>query len=656
MRPEELLTEIARGNLSAAGQEASPAARALDAYVRLIRGETDGPRQACQEALTQAMRSNSPLDLGYCYSVLSKIYADAGEKAQAQTAVCRALEHADASDDPVLECFAALTAAQVALKIGSPEDVAQALDRARGRVKAFAFLKSVLDLIEAEVARRAPAFSNLAFETIIESREGRQALALVDTITAETEDVVEMLNRSVELLTRAVGAQRGFILLLDDRDEIEYRAVWQIQPDEEGRASRGVVDMMRHSRRSLVIQNTHSESALANRESILTLGPRAVLCSPILHRGRVAGAIYLDGEPGTKTFTRADVELVEIFARKIGRELVLSRLVRRQSAEIERLRTQLARRYTFESMIGKCARMQEIFELIRKVAPTNYPVLLVGETGTGKELTARAIHGSSPRRDGPFLAVNCGALPETLLDSELFGHVKGSFTGADRDAPGLFESASGGTLFLDEIEAMSPAMQVKLLRVLEESVVTRVGARQPVRVDVRVISASNEDLQELVRERRFREDLYHRLKVITIELPPLRERFEDLPLLVEHLLERVRRELGKPELRVDPQVLEVFARYSWPGNIRELENELRRLAIACGEIITVDAVSREIRQGDLAAPAPGLEGKVSDVERKEILEALEKNNWNIQRAAEALSMNRVTLSRRIRKYGIQMPK
>jgi two-component system response regulator PilR (NtrC family) len=249
---------------------------------------------------------------------------------------------------------------------------------------------------------------------------------------------------------------------------------------------------------------------------------------------------------------------------------------RRLEEENLLLRAELSSRHGLDRIIGVSRPMGRIYELVRSVAATGSTILLQGESGTGKELVARAIHGLSTRREGAFVSVNCAALPEALLESELFGHMKGAFTDAHQTKKGLFETAHRGTLLLDEVGEMPPSMQVKVLRALQEKRVRRVGANDEVEVDVRVIAATNQSLEDLVRERRFREDLFYRLNVIPIVMPPLRERPEDVPLLAQHFLERFSREMGKPALTISPEAMDRLTRYSWPGNVRELENVIER--------------------------------------------------------------------------------
>ncbi|OQX79790.1 MAG: hypothetical protein B6D56_06335 [Candidatus Omnitrophica bacterium 4484_70.1] len=317
-------------------------------------------------------------------------------------------------------------------------------------------------------------------------------------------------------------------------------------------------------------------------------------------------------------------------------------------------------RKQFYKMIGQNPKMQKIYNLIETVAPTNATVLIVGESGTGKRLIAHALHFYNPhRKDKPFVEVSCGALPENLLESELFGHIKGSFTGAIRDRQGRFEIASGGTIFLDEIDAFSPKLQVKLLRVLQEGEFERVGDTKTIKVDVRVIAATNQDLKKLIKEGLFREDLYYRLNVIPINVPPLRERKDDIPLLVEHFLKKSSQKLKEKMVRdVSPQVMELFFAYDWPGNIRELENVIERAVILCkGERVEVEDLPEffmELRGKDRDDEKRNFSLKevVKDSEKEIIEKVLKECGGNRKKAAQILGINRTTLYNKLKAYGI----
>jgi DNA-binding NtrC family response regulator len=322
--------------------------------------------------------------------------------------------------------------------------------------------------------------------------------------------------------------------------------------------------------------------------------------------------------------------------------------------ENENLRAQLRERYALSGLIAQSPAMHDVLDLVERVAPTDATLLIQGESGTGKEVIAKAVHHASARAARPFVAVNCGAVPETLLESELFGYMRGAFTGATVNKLGLFEEADGGTLFLDEIAEMPAALQVKLLRALQSGEVRRLGATQAATIDVRVISATNGDLAARISQGTFREDLFYRLNVIQIVLPPLRDRREDIPALAEHFVGRSAGKLGRT-LRLAPECVECLLRYPWPGNVRELENAIERATIlARGEMVEPDDLPPHVSAGLQLGPSPALPRQITlaDAERVHILQTLERFGRNHSGAAEALGIGRTTLWRKLKEYGI----
>ncbi len=312
------------------------------------------------------------------------------------------------------------------------------------------------------------------------------------------------------------------------------------------------------------------------------------------------------------------------------------------------------RRASLESILGSSTPMQKVYWLIERVAPSTGNVLVIGESGTGKELAARAIHALSPRKNEPFIPVSCGALTETLLESELFGHIKGSFTGATSTKYGLFEVAENGTIFLDEIGEISPAIQVKLLRVLQEREIKRVGSVKTLKVNVRVIAATNKNLLTAIQNNQFRKDLYYRLNVITIEIPPLRERKEDIPQLAYHFLEKYTAEVGKEIVDIDSKTLKILQRYHWPGNVRELENVIERAVILTQDkkITPRDLPDVLVQQG-LAPPPPSEIKTIEEMEKEHIKRVLERVGNNKAEASRILGINRATLYRKIKRYDLE---
>jgi transcriptional regulator with PAS, ATPase and Fis domain len=336
---------------------------------------------------------------------------------------------------------------------------------------------------------------------------------------------------------------------------------------------------------------------------------------------------------------------------------------RRLSLENIQLRREIEREYSFAGIVGQSEKIRDLLSLVRSAAETDVTVLIQGETGTGKELIARAIHYNSPRKAKRFLAINCGALSETLLESELFGHEKGAFTGATTQRKGIFEMADGGTLFLDEIGEISPSTQVKLLRVLQEGELQRVGGSDTIKVDVRIVAATNQNLADLVSKSRVRQDLFYRLHVFPITAPPLRERMEDIPLLVNHFIEKGKEKLHRTISSVRTQAMALLMACDWPGNVRELENVIQRtMVIAKGEILEVEDLPPEIRgKASEAKPQPkdlrGIARESSEIiEKRTILDALEKTGGNVTRAAKALGVSRATLQNKMKAYGLRSGK
>ncbi len=338
--------------------------------------------------------------------------------------------------------------------------------------------------------------------------------------------------------------------------------------------------------------------------------------------------------------------------------LTLEKAVRMRRLEKENveLRAEVTDRYRFESIIGSSEKMKEVLDLAGRVAVSDASLLITGESGTGKELLAKGVHFNSRRADGPFIAVNCAAIPDSLIESELFGHVRGAFTGAVKDKEGKFELADGGTLFLDEIGDLRIDLQAKILRALQEREVERVGGAKPVSVDVRVIAATNRDIEQAVKDGAFREDLYYRLNVITLFIPPLRDRKEDIPLLASHFLKKFNKDA---DVRIDPGALSQLTAYGWPGNVRELENVIERASVLKrGALITRDELPEKLTKEkpgveDIILNLPDRGISLEDLEKSLIIKALDKHKGNQTRAAEYLGITRPTLIYRMEKFGLK---
>jgi Nif-specific regulatory protein len=419
------------------------------------------------------------------------------------------------------------------------------------------------------------------------------ALSEIGQILSSSLDLRDVFGRIMALISERLSMHRGTLVLLDEstgRLRTEA-AVGLSQEDMERNKyalGEGVTGMVVATGRARVVADVRKEPDFLNKTHRVDLGGAngeqvSFLCIPIRIEGRVAGALAIDKPFVSDEQLEEDRRFLEIIGAFFAQAIQINRMVMRQKEELleenEQLRAQVRDRFRFENIIGDSPAMHDVFSVVGQVANSRATVLLLGETGTGKEMIAKAIHYNSPRKDKPFIRVNCGALTGTLLESELFGHVKGSFTGAIKDKMGRFEAADGGTIFLDEIGTMEPQLQVKLLRVLQEREFERVGDNAVVKVDVRVIAATNVDLQEEVAKQNFREDLFYRLNVVSIYLPPLRNRREDIPRLIDYFLDKYNVINGRQLKKISREMLNVLMRYPWPGNVRELENAIERAVV-----------------------------------------------------------------------------
>lgn len=490
------------------------------------------------------------------------------------------------------------------------------------------------------------------------------------------------------------GAERGFVLLVDETGQLEPTMV-RVAESQLGSStaafSRSIAETVLIDGEPVVTVDAAHDTRVQDYMSVHQLMLKSVACLPIETRGRTWGVLYLEHRSASGRFVGADLELLRAFADQAALAIETSELIARVEAqkqdleeanqalldanarleaklegqsealqqtrqEIERLRGSAGRSQRW-GIVGRSEQMERVYEVIGRVAGSDVPVVVSGESGTGKELVARAIHQASARRGGPFVSLSCGTVPEGLVESELFGHVAGAFTGASRARDGVFVQASGGTLFMDEIADMPPRMQLDLLRVLQESKVRPVGAAAEQTVDVRVVAASKRPLQDLVEEGLLREDLYYRLSVVELRLPPLRERRADLPLLCEHILAKLAEERGEPKRRLTPQALQRLSMHGFPGNVRELEHVLMNASVfALGSSIELEELTLET-DAEAPAPAPTAESyrDYKQAERDRILHALNTHGWNRARAARALGIPRRTFYRRLKQHDIELP-
>ncbi|HZM70302.1 MAG TPA: sigma 54-interacting transcriptional regulator [Candidatus Cryosericum sp.] len=465
----------------------------------------------------------------------------------------------------------------------------------------------------------------------------------------------QLLDRVLDLAIELVGAERGLIFMArgegGEMDLVVARNVERRTIKDATEYSRSILREAGRGR-SILSHDAGRDARFRGYKSVAQFKIRSLMCVPLSLQGRVLGTVYLDTRAPGVVFTPDSLRFLEAFASQAAVAVENARLFDRVRQENETLRQAVKERYGFESIVGRSAAMRDLFDLLARVAPSGLPVMIRGESGTGKELVARAIHLNSPRRDRPFYTENCAALPDTLLESELFGHVKGAYTGADSSRKGLFELADGGTLFLDEVGDTSMTLQSKLLRVLQNGEVRPLGSEASIRVNVRILSATNRELEAMVREKKFREDLYYRLKGIAVTLPPLRERREDIPLLADHFLTKLARENGSRKLRIDPLLLAHLSRRHWSGNVRELENQIYRLALfASGDVITLED-ARHDYEFDKAPLSPLARDAGTPLNRTTLRRALSDAGGNRNEAARLLGISRATLFRKIRQLGL----
>tara|TARA_R110002126_G_scaffold105905_9_gene240565 strand:- start:3756 stop:5744 length:1989 start_codon:yes stop_codon:yes gene_type:complete len=546
-----------------------------------------------------------------------------------------------------------------------------------------------------------------------EARRERENLRVFAKIARELVgevDLLPLLRSIVDSAVSLVGGERGFLLMRDaDRDgagptSVERMTVSVARSFDNAdivvprsRLSMGIAGKVIATGKSVMSLDAGEDDRFDGMASVEELRLRSVMCLPITLDGRVDGVLYVDNRLQFGAFGDEDLELVELFAAQATLAIKNARMVaelkernhklENSRAQIERLNDQLGRkvrdrdselavvrkeldrergRYDYTSITGASDSMRKVFQQMDKIIESELPVLIHGESGTGKELIARAIHHNGERKDKPFVTENCAALPDTLLESELFGHVRGAFTGAYRNKKGLLEQADGGTLFLDEIGDMSTEMQKKLLRVLQEGEFRVLGSDRIVQVDVRILTASHRNLEEMVRDGTFREDLYYRIAVLSIVLPPLRERRDDVPLLAEHLLARAAREAGSTPPRIPHEVMACLVRHDWPGNVRELENEMRRLVVLATETVTGEDLSEAVREGRKTTGEALSSGNlnatgdireaVADLEKRSIEASLAQAGGNKSQAARTLGISRFALQRKLEKYGLAGPK
>ncbi len=459
----------------------------------------------------------------------------------------------------------------------------------------------------------------------------------------------ELLERLLDQVLELTNAERGFIIFLESgspRVAVGRNIEGENLADAEELFSDSIISRVIQEKKPLIINNVMDNEKFKNAVSVLQLQLNSVMCVPLVERDKLLGVLYLGNSKLPNFFDKTSLELITIFAAQASLLLQNALLVNALELDNRRLQARLEE-IKYSGIIGSCDSMLEVLNRVRKVATTDVSVLITGETGTGKELIAREIHRLSNRNKGPFVAVNCGAIPEQLLESELFGYVKGAFTGATSNREGKFQAAHKGTLFLDEVGELPINLQVKLLRAIEEKVITPLGGNRPQKVDIRILAATNRNLEEEIKKGNFREDLYFRLNVISIHLPPLRERGDDIVLLAKYFLQKFSKEYDRNIQGFTPQAISAIQRYKWPGNIRELENRIRK-AVILADGTQIDTSDLELKEESLEPILPLSEAK-ERFQLQYIQHVLRLNNGNRTKTARDLGVDPRTIFRYLEK-------
>ncbi|MCB9542092.1 MAG: sigma 54-interacting transcriptional regulator [bacterium] len=467
---------------------------------------------------------------------------------------------------------------------------------------------------------------------------------------AEREDVDALLETLMDEVVNLTGADKGFLLLADG-DDLSVRTARNLARESITRSldqiSDSIVSRVIERREPLIISDALNDTVFKSSVSVMQLKLCSVMCVPLLFGGRLFGLIYVGNDNVVNLFDDRSLDVLTVFAGQAA--LLIANAMQRADLRQDnaRLRAEIEGQ-RFGQIIGSCDAMKAVFRRVEKVAATDISVLILGETGTGKELIAHEIHRRSRRANGPFVAVNCGAIPENLMESELFGHRRGAFTGAVENKMGSFQAADGGTLFLDEIGEMPVHLQVKLLRAIQERTVTRVGDSKPTAVDIRLVCATHVDLEAAIREHRFREDLYYRINVVSIPLPPLRDRDEDVVLIARYLLDRLVREYERPIAGFTREAIIAMRKHTWPGNIRELENRLKKAVVLADgpEIGSIDLDLDEDMLQDRILPLADAKERF---QRRYIDEVLALNDGNRTKTARDLGVDPRTIFRHLEK-------
>jgi transcriptional regulator with GAF, ATPase, and Fis domain len=481
---------------------------------------------------------------------------------------------------------------------------------------------------------------------------GRE-LAALKRLTSFSEKLLQsydldtLLQSLMDECIEVTRADKGFLILMES-NQLRVKVARNIQretiEDAVERVSDSIVAKVVKTQKAVIIADALDDPEFNASESVVNLKLLSVMCAPLMHRGELFGVIYLGNDRLVNRFDKKSLDTLLIFAAQASLLLQNAMLVNELKLENTALKTRIESD-TYGDLVGTCQGMKDVYKRIDKIAPTDISVLVSGETGTGKELIAREVHRRSPRVKGPFISINCGAIPENLLESELFGHVKGAFTGAVATKLGRFQAAIGGTLFLDEIGEMPLQLQVKLLRALQEKVVYKVGDNRPEPVDIRIVAATNKNLDEETRKGTFREDLYFRINVVTLKLPPLRDRGDDINVLARFFLNRYAKEFSSKARGLTPAGTVAMKKYNWPGNIRELENRLKK-AVVLADKPLLGPEDLDLRPDNLPPILPLASAK-EEFQKRYINEVLERNNGNRTKTAKDLGVDPRTIFRHL---------
>ncbi|MGK4005837.1 sigma 54-interacting transcriptional regulator [Sorangium sp. So ce1036] len=663
---------------------------------RAVQGAEEGALDDARGALARARAHGAALeapDLGARTALLEgRLALRGGDLAAARERLERALALAERAAQPDLVADVRLALADAGDAAGDAEAAAAQRERATSAWAAMA--RSLPEALahafwthpRRRAARPPPPAPGVAPAPQLPERAAKleRLLAVFRKLNSSVE-IADILAMAMDAAIDLTAAERGFLLLEQPGGELRVAVARNVDREKVGRShlkfSYGIAERAIEAQEPVVTVDAQEDPRFREHASVHAMRLRSVIAVPIRSPDGVLGALYLDNRFRRARFAAEDVDLLLAFADQVALAVRNARLVsdlrrrtaeleaerrrveellRGQAAEIGRLQEEvlvrqqaLEHRYDYGAIVGRGAAIRGVFATLDRVVDTPVSVLVTGESGTGKELVARAIHFAGPRKAGPFMGINCAALPAALLESELFGHVRGAFTGADRDRTGLVVAARGGTLFLDELGEMPLEVQAKLLRVLQEREVRPVGSAEAVRVDFRLVCATNRDLLVEAARGRFREDLYYRVAVVQIRLPPLRDRLEDLPELALHFVRRAAEQLGRPAPELSREALRRLGQHRWPGNVRELENVITKAVVLCdGRKIGPDDVDlpRPREGGGRGAPRPHAD------ERAALLDALDRTGWNAVQAAREAGMSRATFYRKLRRLGIERPR